>query len=214
MLNRKDVKHYLGDKTVFTYWADYFGRAWCDESSSLDDFTEAFRYKKRVIVKPKGGGKGKKIQTFDITENIKETYEEIRKKYSRGYIVEEYYNQTGFMHELNPSTLNTIRVATARKEKDGKIWPVTTFTRIGTKDTVVDNYTEGGVLYDVDIYTGEIGQGMFKAAIGKPLVYHPGTDVSYIGLIIPRWQEVLDFCCKVHEIAPEDWTILVGCMSV
>lgn len=205
MLNRGSLTYYLMDKAVFAnHWSDFFLRKWCDDNSSFYAFADTFSGIEKIIAKPKNGMMGRDIRLFELnSNNIGKIFEKLKEYYPEGYIAEEYYTQTGFMHELNPSSVNTIRVITVRDSKSGKVWPVSTFARVGVPGAIIDNFSAGGVTYNVDTLTGRICDGMSKASTGKPLKYHPGTQKSYNGLVIPRWQEVIDFCCRAHQIAPE-----------
>lgn len=196
---------WIGDKAVFAELIgdELFGRKWSRDPISESEFEDKFGECKRVIVKPltRFGGRG--INVFNV-EDAKQCYAEICAQYKEGYIIEEYFEQKGFMHELNPSSLNTIRVISIREPGTTNVHILDAYARVGVGGALIDNYSSGGVTYDLDMATGTIGTGRSKAGgYAKVLTTHPGTGESHTGKKIPHWEEVLEACRKCHCIIPE-----------
>lgn len=204
-LNEKSQIRWIGNKAVFAelIGEELFGRKWSLELESEEEFREIFGGCKRVIVKPltRFGGRG--INIYNLEDGISQCYEKICKKYKKDYIVEEYFEQKGFMHDLNPSSLNTIRVISIRKPGTDNVYVLDAYARVGAAGALIDNYSSGGVTYDIDMDTGTIGTGRSKAGgYATVLKHHPGTDVSYTGMQVPYWSEVLDACVRCHNMIP------------
>ena len=182
---------------------ELFGRKYLKSPFNADKFEETFKDCKRVIVKPLKKFGGHDIKVYRIGSNPRKIHKRIKRTYQRKYIVEEYFRQTGFMHKLNPSSLNTIRVITIREPGTQTVHVMDAYLRVGVPGAVIDNYSSGGVTYDVDIKTGTIGTGRNKdGGFGKVLTVHPGTNKSYTGRVVPHWKSVLRTCKKTHKLVP------------
>ncbi|MDO4860156.1 MAG: sugar-transfer associated ATP-grasp domain-containing protein [Bacillota bacterium] len=204
-LNDPAQMKWVGDKAVFAEFIgdELFGRKWIKGPVSFEDFLSTFENCSRIIVKPlsKYGGRG--IQSYTLDKGLETVYGEIIKKYDDEFIAEEYVNQKGFMHDLNPSSLNTIRVITVRIPNTGNVHIMDSYARVGVPGTFVDNYSSGGVTYDLDLKTGTIGSGRNKTGgFNTVLKNHPGTNKSYSGLVIPHWNKILDTCKHAHTLIP------------
>lgn len=204
-LNDKYQIKWIGNKAVFAelIGEELFGRKWSLGLNSEEQFCEIFTGCKRVIVKPltRFGGKG--INVYNLEDDIKQSYANIRAQYSDECIIEEYFEQKGFMHDLNPSSLNTIRVISIREPGTDNVHILDAYARVGVGGALIDNYSSGGVTYDLDMETGTIGTGRSKAGgYAKVLIRHPGTGKSYTGMKIPHWNEIFEECKKCHCLIP------------
>ena len=66
----------------------------------------------------------------------------------------------------------------------------------------VDNYAEGGSIYEVDLETGVVcSRGKSKA--GDNHIKHPGTDIIMLGYQIPNWDKVMEASRKAAEHLPQ-----------
>jgi len=115
------------------------------------------------------------------------------------HIVESFICQTGLLHEMNPSSLNSVRVITVRQAQG--ITVLNTYFRVGRGGSVVDNASSGGVMFEVDRHTGKLGQG--TDFFGNSYSCQPDTSFPITGKSVPRWDEVLAFCTAAHLAAPE-----------
>ena len=108
-----------------------------------------------------------------------------------GYILQcELQNQHPLMCELNPYSVNTLRIITYRTEEIFKILRI--LMRIGRKDMLFDNSLAGGVFVNVDpdsfITCGD-------CFIEKPTVicmgqFHPDTKAKLSGIKLPYADEI------------------------
>ena len=191
---------YLKDKVAFaeTFHAFFNRRYCCPHNVSETEFCNLFRSVKRLVVKPMRGMGGRGVQVIDVDDNLEHIYQNLFRQKDPS-IVEEYIAQTGLLHELNPSSLNTIRVITIRFGE--KIIPASAYLRLGGPESVTDNLHSGGVKILIHMPDGKLLDGMTMSR--NHLTRHPATGVSFTGLTIPRWDEILAFCIRAHEAAPE-----------
>jgi hypothetical protein len=200
-LNNPKKRYYLDDKNEFAkIWGKkYFKQKWCNlKECSRDNFIKIFKDCDEIVVKDAMGRGGNGITFIKVNDNLGELYD---KYYSEecSIIVEEYYHQKGFLHDVNPSSLNTIRVTTLREYGKAKV--LFSYFRAGGSDSNVDNLHSGGVLYFVDISTGELLDGTIRN--GKRFYSHPGTNIKVTGRKIPNWDKVKNTCEEAHLLAPK-----------
>jgi hypothetical protein len=120
-------------------------------------------------------------------------------QYKKGFIVQSKLEQHPDLANLNPTSVNTIRVMSYRRENEVII--LYAIIRIGRKGKVVDNETAGGIKADIDLQTGRIK----GPAFGSPTEPNmPQTDSGAIldKYLIPSFPQVLDFVKDLHLRLP------------
>lgn len=127
--------------------------------------------------------------------SLKELFEE----YKRSFIIQERFEQHEAINQLNPTSLNTLRVMSYRRGNE--IIILYAVIRIGRMNQVIDNETAGGIKADIDLQTGRI-KGVAFGNPKEPLM--PKTDVGTIldGYQIPCLQKVLDLVKQMHLRLP------------
>ena len=191
----------LDDKAEFCkHWESFIHRKWCVPSEiSIEEFEEKFRDVEKLIAKRIIGKGGKGIVLFDLNETgFEEIYGWVLSQ-KEEYIVEEYHKQTGWLHKVNPSSLNTIRVATI--SINGKTDVIFSYLRVGVEGAFVDNIHSGGIRFPIDRHTGKIFKGMNYQI--SDVEKHPDSGVNLYGETIPKWDETIELCKKAHELAPD-----------
>ncbi len=192
----------LNDKAAFcNHWNDKLNRVWCSpDDTTYEEFINKFHGIDKIIAKRRVGYGGKGIEIFNKSQiKNEDEYLDFIEKHDN-YILEEFHNQTGWIHEINPTSLNTIRVATI--QVNGEIDVVFSYLRVGVKGTVVDNLHSGGIRFPINHHTGEIYAGMNYEI--NNIERHPDSGVQIAGEIIPDWDEICLFCKNAHERAPEN----------
>ena len=71
-------------------------------------------------------------------------------KFEQDFLLQKYIHQHSFYKQLNPSSLNTLRVTTYRSVVDNKIHILYTFLRVGAPGNFVDNISHGGLFICVN----------------------------------------------------------------
>ncbi|MBQ6222752.1 MAG: hypothetical protein IJJ44_09090 [Solobacterium sp.] len=206
--------HYLNDQHVgeiclnkvkaAEYWSDWFKRKWYlkepEKELTAEDLKTIFGPEGKCIVKPLKDYGGHGIFVLDPKKkDFSEKLESLNEA-AESHILETYLNQTGVLHTLNESSLNTVRLITAR-HPDGEIETLGSIMRTGRAGAVVDNVSSGGVSFDVDINTGRVYFGTDYH--GYVYTSHPDTGLPIEGMQIPRWREIQEFAYAAHKYAPE-----------
>ena len=119
--------------------------------------------------------------------------------YNKSFIIQSKLEQHPDLAKLNPTSVNTIRVMSYRRENEVII--LYAVIRIGRMGKVVDNETAGGIKADIDLETGRIK----GPAFGSPTEPNmPQTDSGAVldNYLIPSFPQVLDFVKNLHQRLP------------
>lgn len=165
---------------------------------TLADFNEIFA--KPII--SYGGMGAVKISRSMLSNNNNEKIKIIFNLVNtRCYILQESIDQHPEMSKLNPSSVNTIRLATfnnlsARPEL------ISAILRIGREGNIVDNVMAGGLFVGVDLDTGRLNDYAFTELEHGGHIYscHPDTDVEFRNIIIPYFRDVKKIALKAATL--------------
>jgi len=115
-------------------------------------------------------------------------------------VLEETICQHPKMASLNPNAVSTIRIATVI-EKSGEVRFLEPVLRIGRLESVVDNFSSHGFIFELDKEHGiVIGYG--KNSSAEKSIHSP-TGVIMPGFEVPYWNEVLDMVMEAALKFPE-----------
>ncbi len=183
------------DDKMYTYevFGKYYGREICfvKKNKDYDKFNNFFKKHERIIIKPVLGTCGQGIQIVDISEksDLKSFFNELYVTYcagnKNGFIAEELIVQISEMAQFNPTSVNSIRLATVKY--DDTVDVIAGFFRTGRQGSIVDNAGAGGVFGTIDIETGIIDA--VGDEYGNNYINHPDTDIKMLGFSIPNWEE-------------------------
>ena len=159
----------------------------------------------KLFFKPSGncGGAGilvlKKINELllvngKLVPSIEEFKKYLSTKYK--YIVEENIVQCHQLSEINPSSVNTLRVVT--QEEKGKMVIRTCILRMGRQGKEVDNSAQGGISIKVDIENGAFAKSATAEHGADILLNHPDTGYEFAGKRIQSWEVVKQ---QIEDIA-------------
>lgn len=164
------------------------------------DFTDKHR---TYIVKPiyAAFGKGVHIDSIDNYESLEEAFQGYAE---RGAVIEELIEQGAEMAAIHPQSVNTLRVPTAViKDENGE--PVVKLfhptLRVGQHESVIDNFSAGGISAVIDPETGVI----YTDGEDKKCNYykqHPDTGVTFKGFQIPHWDEAVAIVKQAAMMVP------------
>ncbi len=216
-LNEGTYRKPVEDKVLFSkMFAEFTKRKIIDgnaiESQEFFKLINSDGEGKRWIVKPREGYDGKDIFVFTATKDKGEMQKIYKKIYGKGYVIEEYVKQIGKLHDLNPQTVNTIRVNVLNWQDT--LFVVNAFLRIGQGgEQCVDNFHAGGVVAAIDLQSGIVTYGATDLDMHY-YVFHPITKLQILGTCIPRWDEVLDIvkkaALKVADVPYTSWDVMVS----
>lgn len=169
---------------------DYVKRESLSYENSIEEVTEFIKKHKEIMKKPisgLGGASVEKVITKDIKDikDINKFYDEMNKN---KYLIEEVVQQHKEWAKLNPTSINTLRVVT--KCVNGKADVLFAVARIGSKNSVVDNFHSGGVGVKVNLKKG-ILEGKTIDKKNNESEYTPSTKIKVDGYEIPYWKEVI-----------------------
>jgi len=201
VINDTDKTELLANKVEFNKFYDrYIGRKWCDlKAATAEEFEDLFSDNKRIIIKPRGRFGGVDIEAYDIDKTDLKKLHSIYLEKKGNYIAEEFLYQTGILHDINPDSLNTIRVTTLR---DGnRIEILDGYYRCGCGSAVIDNFSGGGIIFPINIKNGKIYEGHSKSNIG--IAKHPITGINVKGTAVPDWEFIIDSIKNVHRMTPK-----------
>ena len=113
---------------------------------------------------------------------------------------------------FNPTSVNTLRVATYRSPIDEKVHVIASIIRIGGIGAFVDNACSGGKFARVDVQTGKVAPELRDANGGK-YTSHNGIDFTELDFIVSGWEIIKDKCKEIaanvthHRLIAFDMTI-------
>ena len=159
---------------------------------------------KEAIIKPSVlGSWGTGVELIH-TENgfvpeMNMSVNDLFKRYKKSFIVQSRLQQHAELAKLNPTSVNTIRVMSYRR--DNEVIILYAIIRIGRKGKVVDNESAGGIKADIDLETGRIKGEAFGSAT-EPNMPQTDTGVDLDKYLIPSFPQVLDFVKDLHMRLP------------
>lgn len=177
ILNPKEYYGYICDKNNFDayigsvyfpntivrkinggyYNADYH-EINIDEAERLINQAVGIR---RIIVKPSvGSDSGRGVELYEKSEIDKHyhlyNHSEITLDCQRlkilgdNFIIQEALSQSQYLSQFNPSSINTIRIATYRSVVDNQVHILSSVIRIGQAGAIIDNLHAGGCMVRID----------------------------------------------------------------
>lgn len=188
----------------FFYDCDY-NRLSLNESV-LDSILQAETCE-RIILKPSvdaGSGVGVKMFTKAVEggyfcDSIKLTFEYLENKCGRDIILQEGVEQSDYISQFNPSSVNTLRISLYRSVKDDECHVTSAIMRIGGKGSVVDNAHAGGCYVGINL-DGTLCHEVLDQ-YGRRSENFNGVDFTQ-NFIYPRWNEVTEFARSVGKYVP------------
>ncbi len=180
----------------------YFHREACKvgPDATKEDFFDFFSRHPRFFVKELTGCFGK--NAYMLEPKDKEEAEAVYKKlYENGsWILEEPIIQSKEMASWNPTSVNTIRVASFLT-REGVHHNLMPFFRAGRKGFIVDNGFRGGLGAGIDVETGRVCTEGFDEH-GNHYEQHPDSGVHYMGWQMPDWDALLRLTEEMHRSLP------------
>ena len=214
-----EEKDILAKKQLFNKaYSKNIHRDWLYAPDSTDDEIRQFLTRNEVaIAKPTDGTRGNGVSKLDCGSALQEGQSFLDRARAQKLLLEEFVRQHPELNAVNPSSLNTLRIATLR-DKQGVVHVIGASLRAGGAGSVVDNLHAGGVQYPVDVETGLIIRGGMTYDGKQGIVFHPSTHTKMIGFQIPNWEQVIASVKEAAAIPPHlryiGWDVAVtedGC---
>ena len=115
-------------------------------------------------------------------------------------IVQEVVTQDATISAIAPSSINTVRVLTMYTKAE-QVLVIGASMRFGVGDSVVDNWSAGGVAVGVNHETGHLLSVAFDKK-GNRYLRHPASQFEFANFRIPRWHLVVELAAKVQAACP------------
>jgi len=123
---------------------------------------------------------------------------ELRKMLPEPAIIQARLTQHAKMARLHPPSVNTLRIITIMR--DGHVAPLGAIVRMGTKGSVVDNTSAGGLAVGLDLATGRMcKQAFYAPGRGGSATEHPETGVRFEGFEVPLFKDAVDMSLGLHR---------------
>lgn len=119
------------------------------------------------------------------------------RKFNPNFIVQETLTQCEYISQFNPSSINTLRVATYKSITDNRTHVCAIILRIGKKGASVDNAHAGGLFVGVGL-DGTIGNYACDQYGNKYDTFN-GIDFKKGNYRIPDFEKVISFAEKVGD---------------
>ena len=183
----------LEDKEMFyEKFKEYFRRDVCiiKESKDLSQFKNILSKHSKCIAKPINGQCGKGVKVIEKVLDIDTLFSDMLKQGK--WIVEELLYSDLAISQLNPSSLNTVRIPSFINKSGFTIFkPV---LRIGRK---VDNANSGGIIVTIDAKSGVVLTDGVDMK-GRKYKQHPDSNILLKGFQIPQWNELVLLVERIH----------------
>lgn len=135
-------------------------------------------------------GEGVKVLSADELQSPTSLF----KEYGTNFIIQKRVNQSSELSQLNPTSLNTLRILSYRQ--DNEVHILYTVVRIGRLGKTIDNETAGGINADIDLTSGKIIECAYGTPKEKKILQTDNGTVLQ-GYAIPSFDKVI---AKVKEL--------------
>lgn len=201
-MNDKACWHYFDDKALFNAtFSRWVKRGWMrvDGSTRPEDLAGFCQGKDALFAKPLEGSSGVGVERLEAAD-CKDPAALLRRLKDKGdCILEEALVQHPDLAAIYPGSVNTLRIATLRGDKDSGI--VYAFLRIGN-GRVMDNVDCGGMAARIDLNTGMINT-VAADKKGHEYARHPLTDAPITGFRIPFFEQARQICLEAMQVIPQ-----------
>ncbi len=209
--NSPEHRHLFADKAHFDIrFAAHLGREVLDlRTATANDLSAFLQRHPRVVAKVADGLGGDGIEVYTSAKIDDSEAFRAQRLAGRQVLVEEFLTQHPAMRELNPTSVNTLRIVTFLGD-DGTVHRLVRVLRIGNGGDV-DNFKAGGMYTVLD----ENGVAQHPAIDGDDRVFdrHPLSGTPIVGFQVPNWAAVEelvdDIAREVPEIRYVGWDIAV-----
>ncbi|WP_223701114.1 sugar-transfer associated ATP-grasp domain-containing protein [Sutcliffiella deserti] len=205
--NRVDFVKAYSDKSLHSIWFSDVKRpitiaknmnGICYDDSfnpiTLDELLDRCSKRSSIIIKPSiesGGGKNISFVNAENSEDMRnKTYLELN-DFKKDYVIQEILEQHETINQLNPTSINTIRVTSLLK--DNKVNLLTSHIRIGVDNSKYDHY---GIVCGIQ-ENGQLKDFACKYKQGDVFTVHP-QGYEFKGTLIPSFNKMKEIVKREH----------------
>lgn len=158
------------------------------------------------VIKPsKGSSAGRGVKLLEVKDGYVQgedslKLEDLLKSYNGNFVIEEKIEESDCLHNLNPSSCNTLRIHTWRNSHKEKIEFISAYVRIGRAGKFIDNASSGGITCQV-LADGMLGE--FSCTV-NPYNIIEKTDAGIVmsGYQIEGFKEMVETAVCAHSCLP------------
>lgn len=157
----------------------------------------------RIILKPTvDTSSGNGVRLFNLRDSSQPKISvDLIKKSGNDIIIQEALTQSDFMAQFNPTSINTIRIATYKSPYDGEVHILSAVIRMGAPGAYVDNLHKEGHMIRINEQTGTLAKQCFNAD-GIPSKTHGPIDFSNQSYTVPDWDRIISFAKLTASALP------------
>jgi len=200
--DRSDLPLFHDKWRVYQLYQEYYKRDICPVIYSNDqkEFLKFTERHPRFITKPLNKSCGYGVRIMDVSgQSPEEQFVSLLK--SGKYLCEELVVQHSITEQLNPTSLNTVRIVTILENDHVRLFYP--FLRIGRYGSIVDNGSTGGILVPIDPETGRL-HNIGRDELGRYYQEHPDSHLSFGNTILPMWQDAVHLAEILALIRPQN----------
>lgn len=155
-----------------------------------------------VIIKPSLSLKGNGVKKISIKNGITNyeglTLEKLFEQYKKNFLIQEAVHQHPKISALNPTSVNTMRMATYRSGME--VILVYSVIRIGRSGQVIDNQSAGGISTKINP-DGTLGKYAFGKS-GDDMIEKTDTGIVLEGYQLPYYDKAVAKVKELHYSLP------------
>lgn len=160
----------------------------------------------RIIVKPtidSGSGRGVELLIREDgkyriqSSNELFSLQWLKTNYLKGFIMQECVEQSSYMSQFNPTSVNTFRLCVYKSILDGKAHVTAAILRIGKNGDYRDNAHAGGKYIGINS-KGELNNYVCDQYGIKSNSFN-GIDFSVSYFKIPNWEQIVAFATEIAD---------------
>lgn len=200
IFNISEYEYLLGNKVDFLrYFSEYINHHFLYPSKvSFEEFAAFVNSHAALLVKPVDDNQGHGIRKYIPSADLRNDYQSL---IDANCFVEEVIVQHPKM-KLGGSAVNTVRIYTIL-DAVGKAHVLKAVLRVGVKDSIIDNYHAGGVIYPINVEHGFVESYGISRVYGRKIAYQPGTDFLMLGFRVPNYDVLLRTVISAAESIPQ-----------
>lgn len=205
--NRVDFKEAYADKALYSIWfanvkrpvtiaKNMSGTIYDDDfrTITLEEVLTRCENKSRIIIKPtidSGAGKNIVFINADSADEMREKTNKVLADFEKDYVIQEILEQHDSLKQLNPSSVNTIRMTTFLHNNEVSI--LTSHIRIGTDNS---NYDHNGIVCGIK-EGGNLQDFACKYKKGDVFAKHP-QGYEFKNVTIPGFEDMKTIAKREH----------------
>ena len=155
-----------------------------------------------VIIKPSLSLQGNGVKKISVKDGITSFgglgIGELFDQYNKDFLIQEAVHQHPIIATLNPTSVNTMRMATYRSGME--VLLVYAVIRIGRKGQVIDNQSAGGISAKINP-DGTLGKYAF-GKVGDDRIEKTDTGIVLEGYQLPSYDKAVEKVKELHYSLP------------